>query len=73
MMPNLYDLDSSEGLREIVAALFLGYNYRLYTEGETRQQLIDAYRELNEFRRELAGRTGDDEWAESRPFCLGPA
>ena len=73
MMPNLYDLDSSEGLREIVTALFLGYNYRLYTEGETRQQLIDAYRELNEFRRGLAGRTGDEEWVESRPFCFRPA
>ena len=65
MMPNLYDLDSLEGLREIVTALFLGYNYRLYTEGETRQQLLDAYRQLNEFRRGLAGRTGDEERAES--------
>ena len=70
MMPNLYDLDSSEGLREIVTALFLGYNYRLYTEGETRQQLIDAYRELNEFRRGLAGRTGDEAWTESLRSAL---
>ena len=70
MMPNLYDLDSSEGLREIVTALFLGYNYRLYTEGETRQQLLDAYRQLDEFRRGLAGRTGDEAWTESLRSAL---
>ena len=44
--PRLYDLSSAEGLREIVAALCLGYNYRLYTEGETRDQLLEAYHEL---------------------------
>ena len=33
MTPNLYDLNSAEGVRQIVAALFQGYNYRLYTEG----------------------------------------
>ncbi len=70
MMPNLYDFDSSEGLREIVTVLFLGYNYRLYTEGETRQQLIDAYRQLNEFRRGLEGRTGDEAWTESLRSAL---
>ncbi|MCY4464445.1 MAG: CfrBI family restriction endonuclease [Chloroflexi bacterium] len=45
-VPSLYDLATAQGLREIVAALCLGYNYRLYTEGETRNQLIEAYRKL---------------------------
>lgn len=44
--PRLYDLSSAEGVREIVAALCLGYNYRLYTEGETRTQLLQAYSQL---------------------------
>lgn len=44
--PRLYDLSSAEGVREIVAALCLGYNYRLYTEGETRNQLFEAYKQL---------------------------
>ena len=44
--PRLYDLGTAEGLREIVAALILGYNYRIYTEGETRNQLLDAYQRL---------------------------
>ena len=44
--PRLYDLSSAEGVREIVAALCLGYNYRLYTEGETRNQLLEAYNQL---------------------------
>ena len=44
--PRLYDLHSAEGLREIVAALCLGHNYRLYTEGETRNLLLNAYRKL---------------------------
>ena len=65
MIPSLYDLDSSEGLQEVVTALFLGYNYRLYTEGETRRQLLNAYQQLNELRRQLAGRAGDEEWVES--------
>ena len=33
MTPNLYDLNSAAGVRQIVAALLQGYNYRLYTEG----------------------------------------
>lgn len=51
--PRLYDLNSAEGLREIVAALCLGYNYRLYTEGETRSQLLSAYGELMTILRRL--------------------
>ncbi|MDE2961880.1 MAG: hypothetical protein OXU28_17785 [Chloroflexota bacterium] len=39
MTPNLYDLNSAEGVRQIVAALFQGYNYRLYIEGQTRTHL----------------------------------
>ena len=33
MTPNLYDLSSAEGVKQIVTALFQGYNYRLYTAG----------------------------------------
>ena len=43
MTPDLYDLNSAAGVRQIVAALFLGYNYRRYTEGQTRHQLLAAY------------------------------
>lgn len=31
MTPNLYDLNSAAGVRQIVSALFQEYNYRLYT------------------------------------------
>ena len=41
MTPNVYDLNSAVGVRQIVTALFQGYNYRLYTEGQTRNQLLD--------------------------------
>lgn len=60
--PLLYDLGSPEGLRAIVTALFCGYNYRLYTEGETRHRLLDAYRELDEIRRRLPSEVGYDGW-----------
>ena len=39
MTPNVYDLGSVSGVRQIVAALFQGYNYRLYTEGQTRNPI----------------------------------
>ena len=51
--PNLYDLNSAEGVRQIVAALCQGYNYRLYTEGQTRTELLDAYGWLAAVRRRL--------------------
>ena len=59
MTPNVYDLSSVAGVRQIVAALFQGYNYRLYTEGQTRSQLLDAYRQLIAIRQRLPslGRT----------------
>ena len=62
MTPDLYDLDSAEGVRQIVAALFQGYNYRLYTEGQTRDQLLEAYRRLAEVRQRLPGNAGYDDW-----------
>ena len=40
MTPNVYDLGAVAGVRQIVTALFQGYNYRLYTEGQTRSQLM---------------------------------
>lgn len=62
MTPNVYDLGSVAGVRQIVAALFQGYNYRLYTEGQTRNQLLASYRQLAAIRQRLPGNTGYDEW-----------
>lgn len=62
LTPNLYDLNSAEGVRRIVAALFQGCNYRLYTEGQTRNQLLDAYRQLAAVRRRLPANAGHSEW-----------
>lgn len=67
MTPNVYDLGSVAGVRQIVAALFQGYNYRLYTEGQTRNQLLDSYRQLAgrqlaAIRQRLPGNNGYDEW-----------
>ncbi len=62
MTPNIYSLESPEGIREIVSALLMGYNYRLYTEGQTRSQLLDAYRQLIAVREELPSDAGHDEW-----------
>ena len=62
MTPNLYDLNSAAGVRQIVAALFQGYNYRLYTEGQTRNQLLDAYRRLAAIRQRLPDFAGYEEW-----------
>ena len=41
--PEIYDLDSAVGIKRVVAALFTGYNYRLYTEEQTRTELLQAY------------------------------
>ena len=62
MTPNVYDLSSVAGVRQIVTALFQGYNYRLYTEGQTRSQLLDAYRQLIAIRQRLPANAGYDEW-----------
>ncbi len=42
-MLEIYDLNSAEGIKRIVTALFTGYNYRLYTEAQTRSQLLQTY------------------------------
>lgn len=65
MTPNLYDLNSAEGVRQIVAALFQGYNYRLYTEGQTRNQLLDAYRQLSAIKQRLPANAGHAEWMDA--------
>lgn len=62
MTPNLYDLSSAEGVKQIVTALFQGYNYRLYTEGQTRNQLLDAYQQLIAIRRRLPADASHTEW-----------
>ena len=63
--PRLYDLKSAEGVREIVAALCLGYNYRLYTEGETRSQLLEAYGQLIAVLRRLPEGADYETWMEA--------
>ena len=64
-VPRLYDLSSAEGVREIVAALCLGYNYRLYTEGETRNQLLEAYSQLLTVLRRLPADADYETWMEA--------
>ncbi len=73
MTPNVYDLNSVPGIRQIVAALFQGYNYRLYTEGQTRNQLLDAYRQLIAVLRRLPANAGYDEWMIALQAELGQA
>ena len=65
MTPNLYDLNSADGVRLIVAALLQGYNYRLYTEGQTRSQLLEAYQRLIALRQRLPSTAGFSEWVEA--------
>ncbi len=62
MTPNLYDLNSADGVRQIVAALFQGYNYRLYTEGQTRNRLLEAYEQLAAVRQRLPSEASHAEW-----------
>ena len=63
--PRLYDLSSAEGVREIVAALCLGHNYRLYTEGETRNQLLEAYSQLLALLRRLPTDADYETWMDA--------
>ena len=63
--PRLYDLSSAEGVREIVAALCLGHNYRLYTEGETRNQLLEAYSHLLALLRRLPTDADYETWMDA--------
>ncbi len=63
MIPDIYSLDSPDGIRQIVAALFLGYNYRLYTEGQTRTQLLDAYERIIAVNKSLPENSDIDVWA----------
>ncbi len=62
MTPNLYDINSAEGVRQIGAALFQGYNYRLYPEGQTRNQLFDSDQQLIQVRHRLLADAGYAEW-----------
>ena len=71
MTPNLYDLSSAEGVKQIVTALFQGYNYRLYTEGQTRNQLLDAYQQLIAIHRRLPADASHTEWMAAVSAELG--
>ena len=69
--PNLYDLNSAEGVRQIVAALCQGYNYRLYTEGQTRTELLNAYGRLAAVRRRLPANASHSDWMAAMRAELG--
>lgn len=62
MIPTLYDLNSADGVRKIVIALLQGYNYRLFTEGQTRTHLLTNYEKLSNILKSLAGDPGSSEW-----------
>ena len=71
MTPSIYDLSTPAGMREIVAALFMGYNYRLYTEGETRRQLVEAYQQLQGILRQIPEDADYDSWIEAVKQAVG--
>jgi len=60
-------------MREIVGALFTGYNYRLYTEGQTRTQLLDAYGELLSILHALPEGADYDTWMAALRERVGDA
>lgn len=62
MTPDLYDLNSADGVRKIVIALLQGYNYRLFTEGQTRTHLLATYEKLSKILKSLTGDPGSSEW-----------
>jgi len=54
---------SPEGIREAVARILEGHNYRLFFEDVTKRRLIAAYRELSKFK--LEDQTDDEKWKEA--------
>ena len=54
---------SPEGMREAVARILEGHNYRLFFEGFTRKRLIDTYRELAKYKME--DEPDDEKWKEA--------
>jgi len=62
-MLEIYDLNSAEGIKRIVTALFTGYNYRLYTEGQTRTDLLQAYLYILKIHELIERKSDDDEAA----------
>lgn len=73
MTPDFYDLSSATGVRAIVAALCLGHNYRLYTEGETRSDLFDAFRSIFEVVSRLPEDAEFGEWQAALQMELADA
>ena len=71
--PNVYDLSTAAALREVVGALFLGHNYRLYTERETRNQLVEAYQSLLSILRDLPKDATFEEWMDALRSAVGEA
>lgn len=62
-MLEIYDLNSAEGKKRIVTALFTGYNYRLYTEAQTRTQLLQTYLYILKIYERIQKVSEDDEAA----------
>lgn len=54
---------SSQGIREAVAKILEGHNYRLFFEDVTKRRLIATYRNLAEYRME--DETDDEKWKEA--------
>ena len=54
---------SPEGIREAVAKILEGHNYRLFFEDVTKRRLIATYRDLAEYRMEAE--TDDEKWKEA--------
>ena len=52
-------------MREIVAALCLGYNYRLYTEADTRNDLLIAYQQIVDIFRALPQGSSFEDWMDA--------
>ena len=73
MTPNIYDLSSSAGVRAVVTALCLGHNYRLYTEGETRSELFEAFNSIADVVNRLPEEADFEEWQEALQIELADA
>lgn len=58
-----YDPFSPEGIREAVARVLEGHNYRLFFEGVTKRRLITTYQNLAKYR--MVDEEDDEKWKEA--------
>ncbi|MCY3772310.1 MAG: CfrBI family restriction endonuclease [Gemmatimonadetes bacterium] len=59
----IFDPFAPEGIREAVARILEGHNYRLFFEDVTKRRLIAAYRELAKFK--MDDQNDDEKWKEA--------